>query len=118
MQKLPRRLNRIHSPPQLVPERRRHLPFIQQARPRPSQHQGRIHRQRLGGGEVYIQEHRGGGQLLGQARLAAGFGTLDHHCTGGAQAGVQFGVGDVGDGRPKPLLAAMAGRAMQEMPGV
>jgi hypothetical protein len=71
---LPRRLNGIHSPPHLVPEHRRHLPFIQQARPRPSQHQGRIHRQRLPGGEVYIQEHRGGGQLLGQAGLAAGFG--------------------------------------------
>ena len=95
-QKLPRRLNRIHSPPHLVPDRRRHLPLIQQARPGPRQHQGRIHRQRLAGSGVHIQQHRGGCQLLGQARLAAGFGALDHHRTGGAQAGAQLGVGDAG----------------------
>ena len=87
MQKLPRRLNRIHSSPHLVPEHRRHLPLIQQTRPGPRQHQDRIHRQRLAGGEVHIQEHRGGDQLLGKARLAAGFGALDHHRTGSAQAG-------------------------------
>jgi hypothetical protein len=125
MQKLPRRLNRIHSPPHRVPEHRRHLPFIQQARPGPRQHQGRIHRQRLAGGEVHIQEHRGGGQLMGQARLAAGFGALDQNRSGGAQAGAQLGVGDAGTvsqavagGHRGAGNAGDAGNLMQKKPAI
>jgi hypothetical protein len=42
-----------------------------QARPRPRQHQRRIHRQSLAGGYLHIQQHRGGGQLEG-AQLGVG----------------------------------------------
>jgi hypothetical protein len=122
---LPRRLNGIHGPPHLVPDHRRHLPLIQQTRPGSRQHQGRIHRQGLAGSEVHIQEHRGGGQLLGQAGFAAGFGALDHHCTGGAQAGAQLGVDDAGTvgqavagGHGGAGNAGDAGILMQKKPAI
>ena len=98
-------------------EHRRHLPFIQQTRPGPRQHQGRIHRQRLAGGGVHIQQHRGGGQLPGQAGLAAGLGALDHHRAGGSQAGARLAVSDAGavaGGHTAAANAADVGTLMLE----
>ena len=95
-QELARLRSRIHRPAHLVPEGWLHLPFIQQTRPGSRQHKGRIHRQRLAGGDVHIQQHRGGGQLLGHAGLAAGLGPLDHHRAGGSQAHPQLGISDTG----------------------
>ena len=109
-QKLPWLPARIHRPPHLVPERRFHLPFIKQARPGSRQHQGRIHRQRLAGRGVHIQEHRRGGQLLGHAGLAAGLGTFDHHRASRSQTGSQLIVGDAG-----AIAGGHSGRSMQQM---
>ena len=79
--------------------------------------QARIHRQHLAGADVHVQQHHGGGQLLGQACLAAGLGALDHHRASGVQAGPQRGVGDawaVGGGHAAAANAADTGILMQE----
>jgi hypothetical protein len=93
-QELARRGRRIHGSSHLVPQLRLHLPFIQQPGPRALEHQRRIHRHCLTRRQVHIQQHRGGGQLLGHAGLAAGLRALDHHGTCGGQSGGQLGIGD------------------------
>ena len=100
---------RIHGATDMVPNRRRELPLVNEPGRIPREHGSRIDAHHRPGVGVHIQEHMAGRGLHRRGRLAHRPGAFDEHGPGGRQEVGEFGVygaGQVGHKRFLPETPA------------
>ena len=84
----------IHRTTYMVPDRRHGLPFVDQARPRPFQHETRLELRRVPQSGVHVEKHLARRAVPAGGRLPAGAGAFDQHRSSHSEPGGELLVDD------------------------